>query len=463
MPPPRRRRRRAAARPGRPGRGRSGGRRARQERADADGDHRRARRRRAGATCASASAIAATCASCDGGRDRLEITGSELLGVGADDARQTRADLLGLGPRPSGNVHVHCAAVSSPRSRWASAAIANSSEETGHGPAADRNLRHDRGDVRPQRAGVHELGREQPLDIGPSPRRHVAAGDRDHVGGRAAAVDEDRVGQRAGDQQRGRDPVGGRARQRVGPRLFDLDQRSGRGDHSQRSSRQRRGDRVQHVQHPDALALEHVDELRRRRQRHRRAVEPEPTDDRRDRVRQCPGRAPHLERLGDDPDAAVAVDGRRLRVGASDVESDHGRGGRRDAAMIIPAMRIVPVLDLQGGVVVHARRGDRAGYAPLRSPLVDGCGARRRRAGAVRPRRFRAAVRRRPRCDRRRAGGCRDPAAAGGRRGAVGRRGRDDRRAGGGAGQRRRGPQRDRDRVAVGRRRPTPATGRRRC
>jgi uncharacterized protein related to proFAR isomerase len=40
--------------------------------------------------------------------------------------------------------------------------------------------------------------------------------------------------------------------------------------------------------------------------------------------------------------------------------------------MIIPAMRIVPVLDLKGGVVVHALRGDRAGYAPLRSPLIDG-------------------------------------------------------------------------------------------
>ncbi len=40
--------------------------------------------------------------------------------------------------------------------------------------------------------------------------------------------------------------------------------------------------------------------------------------------------------------------------------------------MIIPAMRIVPVLDLKGGVVVHALRGDRAGYAPLRSPLVEG-------------------------------------------------------------------------------------------
>ncbi len=38
-----------------------------------------------------------------------------------------------------------------------------------------------------------------------------------------------------------------------------------------------------------------------------------------------------------------------------------------------PTMRIIPVLDLKGGVVVHARRGRRADYAPLRSPLVDGC------------------------------------------------------------------------------------------
>jgi phosphoribosylformimino-5-aminoimidazole carboxamide ribotide isomerase len=36
-------------------------------------------------------------------------------------------------------------------------------------------------------------------------------------------------------------------------------------------------------------------------------------------------------------------------------------------------MHIVPVLDLKGGVVVHARRGQRADYQPLCSPLVDGC------------------------------------------------------------------------------------------
>jgi HisA/HisF family protein len=35
-------------------------------------------------------------------------------------------------------------------------------------------------------------------------------------------------------------------------------------------------------------------------------------------------------------------------------------------------MQIVPVIDLKGGIVVHARRGRRADYAPLRSPLVEG-------------------------------------------------------------------------------------------
>jgi phosphoribosylformimino-5-aminoimidazole carboxamide ribotide isomerase len=35
-------------------------------------------------------------------------------------------------------------------------------------------------------------------------------------------------------------------------------------------------------------------------------------------------------------------------------------------------MQIIPVLDLKGGVVVHARRGQRKSYAPLQSPLVEG-------------------------------------------------------------------------------------------
>ena len=305
----------------------AGGRLAREERADADGDHRRARRRRGPrpaptrrrsrrpARRATAAAIASRSpgASCSGSAQTTR-------------ARRART-CSGIGPRPSGNVHVHCAAVSSPRSRWASAAIANSSEETGHGrPPIGTCDTIAATFVRS--APVYTSSHASSRWMSVRPR---AATSPPAIGITSVVVppqsSEDRVGHRAGDQQRGRDPVRGRARQRVGPRLFDPDQRSGRGDHAQRSSRQRRGNRVQHVQHPGALALEHVDELRRRRQRHRRAVEPEPADDRRDRVGQFLGRAPHLERLGDDPDAAVAGDGRRLCVGASDVESDHGRGG----------------------------------------------------------------------------------------------------------------------------------------
>jgi phosphoribosylformimino-5-aminoimidazole carboxamide ribotide isomerase len=36
-------------------------------------------------------------------------------------------------------------------------------------------------------------------------------------------------------------------------------------------------------------------------------------------------------------------------------------------------MRVVPVIDIKGGIVVHARRGQRDTYEPLRSPLVEGC------------------------------------------------------------------------------------------
>ncbi len=36
-------------------------------------------------------------------------------------------------------------------------------------------------------------------------------------------------------------------------------------------------------------------------------------------------------------------------------------------------MRVVPVIDIKGNIVVHARRGQRDTYAPLRSPLVEGC------------------------------------------------------------------------------------------
>ena len=37
-------------------------------------------------------------------------------------------------------------------------------------------------------------------------------------------------------------------------------------------------------------------------------------------------------------------------------------------------MDVVPVIDLMGGEVVHARRGERGSYRPIRSPLVEGSG-----------------------------------------------------------------------------------------
>lgn len=38
-------------------------------------------------------------------------------------------------------------------------------------------------------------------------------------------------------------------------------------------------------------------------------------------------------------------------------------------------MQLIPVIDLKGGVVVHARRGMRAAYAPLSTPLAPSCEA----------------------------------------------------------------------------------------
>lgn len=35
-------------------------------------------------------------------------------------------------------------------------------------------------------------------------------------------------------------------------------------------------------------------------------------------------------------------------------------------------MRVIPVLDLRGGVVVHAQGGDRAAYRPIETPLLPG-------------------------------------------------------------------------------------------
>ena len=112
-------------------------------------------------------------------------------------------------------------------------------------------------------------------------------------------------------------------RQRRGPCLCEADQLAARGHDLQPAAGQRLLGGLEHGQHALALAGEHVDELRRGGQRDRSALEPQPSDDRGDRIAEPLGLAPQLERLGHGPGRPFAVDHRRLGVGAADVEPDH--------------------------------------------------------------------------------------------------------------------------------------------
>ena len=238
-----------------------------------------------------------------------------------------------------------------------------------------------------------------------APARRPAAGDRDHVGGGAAAVEQDRVGQRARDQQRRRHPVGGRALQRRGPRRVEADQLAAGGHHPQPASGQRlRARRRARGARPRACSRTRRRARRSWSARPARRRAPAARRRRRSRRRSASGSRHTSNGSETIRTAPVAVDHRRLGVGAADVEPDHrvaiARGMREDTR----TMRIVPVLDLKGGIVVHARRGQRADYAPLRSPLVDGCepvAVARALCAAVPDA---AAVRRRPRRARGRAG-----------------------------------------------------------
>ena len=236
-------------------------------------------------------------------------------------------------PRPSGNVHVHCSGDRLPRSRCASAVIANSSEDTGQGSPPIGTCDSDRRDVGPQRAGVDELAGEQPLDVGAAACGHLAAHDRDHVGGSAPAVDEDRVGQRARDEQRRRHPVGRRAPQRRRPRLLEADQLAVGRDHAQPVDRGSASPAASSTYSTPSRLLANTSTSSAVVVIATGArVEPEPPDDRRDDLRHRAGVAPHLERLGDDPRRPVAVEHRGLGVGAADVEPDRrNHRGHHDA------------------------------------------------------------------------------------------------------------------------------------
>ena len=89
--------------------------------------------------------------------------------------------------------------------------------------APHRHPRRDRRQVGAERAGVHELSGQQPVEIGAAGGHHLAGRDRDDVDGRAADVDHQGVWVQRGDRERARQPVGGRDLRRPGPRLREGD------------------------------------------------------------------------------------------------------------------------------------------------------------------------------------------------------------------------------------------------
>ena len=90
--------------------------------------------------------------------------------------------------------------------------------------APHRHPRRDRREVGAQRAGVHELPGQQPVEVGAAGGHHLAGGDRDDVGGRAADVDHQGVRVQRGDRERARQPVGGRDLGCARPRLREGDE-----------------------------------------------------------------------------------------------------------------------------------------------------------------------------------------------------------------------------------------------
>ena len=186
-------------------------------------------------------------------------------------------------------------------------------------------------------------------------RGDAAAGDRDDVGGRAADVDQQRVGVRLGHRERRRHPVGGgdvprpRARRRHGHEL------AGRRQHAQRPVAERVLGRVEHERHPLALGPERVGQLGGHRDRHG--------------VRRTGGASAATSRST----AASASRSRQTSNGRETVRSDVAVAARRPwcsrrrCPLLACAglMRVVGVIDLKDGTAVHAVRGERERYRPV--------------------------------------------------------------------------------------------------
>ena len=189
--------------------------RAGEERPDAERhDRRRAAPRKRAPTRRAAASIWRDLLGVEVRGDRLDLGGRELLHVGADEPRDALARALdarrppvrrrarvGLGRQvPEDQVHVAADREQLRRDR---------------APApADRDARSDRREVRAQRAGVDELARQQPVEVGATRRRRRG---RPRSGSRRRSCCPRRASARpdAARRPRGRSPPSWRRRRRA--------------------------------------------------------------------------------------------------------------------------------------------------------------------------------------------------------------------------------------------------------
>ena len=234
--------------------------------------------------------------------------------------------------------------------------------------AADRHARRDRREVGAQHAGVDELAGQQPLEVVAPARRDAPAGDRDDVGGRAADVDQQRVGVRC-RPPRAPSPPSWRRRRPTAARAPPPPARARRPSVSTLSGRSPSAvlGRVEHERHPLALGPERVGQLGGHRDRHgvrRTGLGGDLAQHRGERL----AVAPDLERARDRPQ-------RRAR--------------RSQAALVfappmsiasVAGVRVVGVIDLKDGTAVHAVRGERERYRPVQRASREAATRSRSRA-----------------------------------------------------------------------------------
>ena len=273
--------------------------------------------------------------------------------------------------------------------------------------AADRHARRDRREVGAQHAGVDELAGQQPLEVVVAGRGDAAVGDRDDVGGRAADVDQQRVGVRVAPRRapsppswRRRRPTGAPAPRRRTRARRPSSARSAAG------RRARPGPRRGRTSTPSRLV--------------RNASESSAVMV----IATAPAGPPATSAATSRSTAASASRSRQTSNGR---EHRAQRLPRRShaalvfappmstasvAAAVAARMRVVGVIDLKGATAVHAVRGERERYRPVRSVIAGDDGdAAGPRARVPRRARARRAVRRRPRRDRRRRRAQRDASA----------------------------------------------------